>query len=69
MAESEGEVEAITKDQVVAMLEEMSKKIEEEREDCLKFSNCYEKFAIKAMAQRSQIVIQQKIDALKGEKK
>lgn len=69
-------VEAIPKDQyetrlkadLEAILKEISITIEEEREDCLKFSNCYEKFAIKAMAQRSQIVIKQKIDALKGVK-
>lgn len=52
---------------MVAMLKEISKKIEEEREDCEKLSNSYERFGIKAMAQRSQIVIQQKINALKGE--
>jgi hypothetical protein len=50
---------------MVAMLKEMSKTIEEEREDCEKLSNSYERFGIKAMAQRSQIVIQQKINALK----
>ena len=61
----EGE-EIYTNADMVAMLKEISKQIEEEREDCLKFCNCYERFAIKAMAQRSQIVIKQKIDALKG---
>lgn len=52
---------------MVAMLKEMSKQIEEEREDCEKLSNSYERFGIRAMAQRSQIVIQQKINSLKGE--
>jgi hypothetical protein len=67
-------VEAIPKDQyearlkadLEAILEEISITIEEEREDCEKLSNSYERFGIRAMAQRSQIVIQDKINALKG---
>lgn len=61
--------EARLKADLEVILKEMSTEIEEEQADCLKLSNCYERFAINAMAQRSQIVIQQKIDALKGEKK
>ena len=59
----------VAKADLEVILQEISTAIEEEREDCQKLSNCYERFAINAMAQRSQIVIQQKIDALKGEKK
>ena len=47
-----------------AILKEISTTIEEEREDCEKLSNSYERFGIRAMAQRSQIAIQQKIDNL-----
>ena len=49
---------------MVAILKEISTTIEGEREDCEKLSNSYERFGIRAMAQRSQIVIQQKIDNL-----
>lgn len=70
------EVDAIPKDQyearlkadLEAILKEISTAIEEERKDCQKQSNCYERFAINAMAQRSQIIIKQKIDALKENK-
>ena len=49
---------------MVAILKEISTTIEEEREDCEKLSNSYERFGIRAMAQRSQIAIQQKINNL-----
>lgn len=58
--------EARLKADLEAILKEISTAIEEEREDCQKHSNCYERFAINAMAQRSQIIIKQKIDVLKG---